>query len=155
MSEARSLIDDLMVQFPRLFHGRQPRTWSDLPAGWLGVAVDLFTDLDRLLDDRSAEQFEVLQIKEKFAGLRVYWQLGAQQTTTIDTVDAASSQRIDIEPKRPTATFDLVKARVSEAAVQASKTCQVCGEPGGSGQSEGWLRTLCDACRNAPRKLPS
>jgi len=151
VSEARSLIDDLVERFPRLFHGRPPQTWSDLPAGWLGVVVDLFADLDRLLDDRSAEQFEVLQIKEKFAGLRVYWGLGAQQTDVVDLVGAASTQRIDIEPRRPTATFDLIKARINEAAMRASKTCQVCGEPGGSWQSEGRLQTLCSACRNAPR----
>lgn len=150
MSEARSLIDDLVVQFPRLFHGRPPQTWSDLPPGWLGVAVDLFADLNRLLDDRSAEQFDVLQIKEKFAGLRVYWQLGAQQTDVIDLFGAGSIERIDIEPKRTTATFDLVKARINEAAVQASKTCQLCGELSGSGQSEGRLQTLCNSCRNAP-----
>jgi len=151
VSEARSLIDDLVVQFPRLFHGRPPQTWSDFPAGWLGMVADLFTDLDRLLDDRSAEQFEVLQIKEKFAGLRVYWRLGAQQTDVIDLIGAGSTPRIDIEPKRPNATFGLVKARINEAAVQASKTCQVCGELGGSGQSEGRLQTLCSACRSAPQ----
>jgi len=151
VSEARSLIDDLVVQFPRLFHGRPPQTWSDLPAGWLGVAVELFADIDRLLADQSAEQFEVLQIKEKFAGLRIYWRLGAQQTDVVDLIGASSTQRIDIEPKRQTATFELIKARINEAAAQASKTCQVCGEPGDLGQSEGRLQTLCGACRNAPR----
>lgn len=153
MSEARSLIDDLVERFPRLFHGRPPQTWSDLPPGWLGLAVELFTDLDRLLDDRSAEQFEVLQIKEKFAGLRIYWRLDAQETNVLDSIGAESTRRVDIEPRRPTATFDLIKARINEAAVRASKTCQVCGAPGGSGQSEGRLQTLCGACRNAPREV--
>ena len=26
-------IDTLVARFPRLFHGRQPRVWSDLPQG--------------------------------------------------------------------------------------------------------------------------
>lgn len=29
-----------------------------------------------MLDDDAAKRFEVMQIKEKFAGLRVYWKLG-------------------------------------------------------------------------------
>lgn len=58
----------------------------------------------------------VEQIKEKFGGLRFYYQGGD------DTVDGM--------------------VRMAES--WAARTCEVCGTPGKS-RSGGWIRTLCDA----------
>ena len=140
-------IDALVARFPRLFHDRQPRVWSDLPQGWTEVADQLFTDLDAMLGDDAARRFEVVQIKEKFAGLRVYWELDKEQTTVMDIIGTGSVQRVDKGPAKPTALFDRIRARVKQAGEQAATTCQRCGNGGASAGGSGWIVTLCEACR--------
>jgi hypothetical protein len=140
-------IDALVARFPRLFHDRQPRVWSDLPQGWTELADQLFTDLDAMLDDDAAKRFEVVQVKEKFGGLRVYWELGKEQTTVLDTHGFDSAQRVDKGPAKPSALFDRIRARVKQAGEQAATTCQRCGNGGASAGGSGWIVTLCEACR--------
>ena len=152
MTESCSLIDELVVRFPRLFRGRPPPS-SDLPTGWYELAVELFIDIDRFLDDQASERFEVLQVEERFAGLRVYWKLGAQQTNVVDLFAARRGQSVCLGTQRSDTLFERVKARVNAAAVQASRTCQMCGQPGSSGNSKGWMRTLCGGCSQATRLL--
>jgi hypothetical protein len=87
----------------------------------------MLADLDAMLDDDAAMRFQIIQIKEKFAGLRVYWQLGEEQTTVLDILGPGSVQRVDQGPAKPTALFNQIRARVSQAGVEASTTCQQCG----------------------------
>lgn len=140
-------IDTLVARYPRLFHDRQPRVWSDLPEGWTELATQLFADLDAMLDDSEAKRFQVVQIKEKFAGLRVYWQLGKEQTTVLDILGPVSAQRVDKGAAKPTALFERISARVRQAGEQAAATCQRCGNGGASAGGRGWSVTLCEACR--------
>ncbi len=140
-------IDALVARFSRLFHDRQPRVWSDLPQGWTELATQLFANLDAMLDDDAAKRFEVIQIKEKYAGLRVYWSLGEEETLVLDIVGSGSMQRLDKGPAKPTALFDRIKARVRQAGEQAATTCQRCGDGGASAGGSGWITTLCDSCR--------
>ena len=74
MSAADS-IDALVDLCPRLFRGQHPRAASSLPEARIKLASRLFNDLDQMLDDDSAPQFEVRQIKEQFGRLRVYFWL--------------------------------------------------------------------------------
>lgn len=140
-------IDALVARFPRLFHGRQPRVWSDLPQGWTQVAQRLFADLDAMLDDHASKRFEVIQIKEKFAGLRVYWRLGGAKTEVLDVVGKGSVQHLEQGPAQTTALFERTQARVKQACEQAATTCQHCGNDGASAGGSGWLVTLCQSCR--------
>ena len=71
-----------------------------------------------------ATQVVVAQIKEKFGGLRFYYDGGD----------------------------DYIRGLVSMAEAWADVTCEQCGAPG-TRRSGGWLRTLCDtheAIRNQP-----
>ena len=140
-------IDALVARFPRLFHDRQPRVWSDVPQGWIELVDQLFADLDSMIDDDAAKIFEVIQIKEKYAGLRVYWSLGGEETLVLDIVGSGSMQRLDKGPAEPTALFDRIKERVRQAGEQAATTCQRCGNGGASAGGSGWIMTLCDSCR--------
>ena len=140
-------IDALVTRFPRLFHDHQPRVWSDLPQGWTEVADQLFADLNSIIDDDAAKRFEVVQIKEKFAGLRVYWELDKEKTTVMDIIGTGSVQRVDKVPAKPTVLFDRIKARVKQAGEQAATTCQRCGNGGASAGGSGWIVTLCETCR--------
>jgi hypothetical protein len=78
----------------------------------------LCEDLEPLVasfERESGFQFEILQVKEKFGGLRIY----------VNNADEAIRQRI-------------------EAAEQESfHTCEVCGQPGRLREDD-WIKTLCD-----------
>ena len=141
-------ISALVKKFPRLFHNKSPQVMSDLPCGWVDLVDRLFVDLDAMLDDRQAKRFKIIQIKEKFAGLRVYWQLGSEKTVVLDFISSQSVQRLDTRPAEPTNAFDQITTRVRQAGAEAAWTCQHCGRPGDRAQqAPGWMITLCDACR--------
>jgi hypothetical protein len=86
--------------------------------GWFDTVWRLCEDLEPLVAEfeRTAGcQFEVLQAKEKFGGLRIHVNHG----------NAAIRQRI-------------------ETAIQESfHTCEVCGQPGRL-REDGRIKTLCD-----------
>ena len=147
-------IATLVGRFPRLFHGKPPRVASWLPTGWMALVATLLEDLDAMLDEREAKRFEVEQIKEKFGGLRLYWRLGSEKTTALDLVGASSIQRLVTRPKKPSPAFERIDARVREAEAQAGRTCQRCGGGATTGSNQGWLSTLCEACRSQPTPEP-
>ena len=88
--------------------------------GWFQLIWDLCESIESQLAIDLHEGFEVLQVKEKFGGLRFY-------TTS------CSNEIYDL---------------VDDAEEASYITCEVCGSPGESNQ-EGWIRTLCDDCRRA------
>ena len=105
--------------------------------GWFGIVWRLCEDLEPLA--REAERttgrpFEVLQVKEKFAGLRFY----VNHRT------------------------DAIQNRIEAAEVESFHTCEVCGQPGRHHEGD-WIRTVCDkhasagegelACKPARRRF--
>ena len=140
----------LVERHPRLFHGKHPRVMSDCPPGWQSLVDRFFADVDVMLDDEQARSFRVEQIKEKFAGLRIYWKLGKQKTTAVDVFANDGIIRLQTQPNQPTELFDQIAARVTLAEEEAAQTCQKCGSLGAERRSRGWLITLCAACA-APR----
>jgi hypothetical protein len=87
--------------------------------GWFDILWRLCGDLEPLVAEFEAtggQKFEVLQVKEKFGGLRFYVNCRRNE---------AISQRID-------------------AAIQESfHTCEVCGQPG-TLRENGLIKTVCD-----------
>ena len=114
---------EMHPRHPRLFKGHAPRVPSDLPAGWTEIVRSLFADLDAMLSDAQAALLEILQIKEKFAGLRVYWSLGQSKTVAVDLFAPGSVERLEARPRRPSAVFTQIAERVRQAEVQAAQTC--------------------------------
>jgi hypothetical protein len=90
-----------------------PDTSEDIKAeigpGWHPIIERLVNDLLKL-----GWNGKVLQVKEKFGGLRFY----------IEQTDDVLHERIDI------------------AKEEAYRTCGTCGKPGVP--SGGWIKTLCD-----------
>lgn len=87
--------------------------------GWLPILEDLFADIDEAAKRDGLACFRVVQVKEKFGGLRVYADNGSD------------------------ATENLIK----EAENLAWMTCERCGQAGKLRRSaSGWFKTLCDAC---------
>lgn len=74
-----------------------------------------------LMEDLRAEGWDglLLQVKEKFGGLRFY--TGPLTQVQEDLVRAAENRSYEV--------------------------CEICGEPGRECDEFGWIRTLCEACR--------
>jgi len=82
--------------------------------GWKQIVLDLCADLRHLGWDG-----RLVQIKEKFGGLRFYINAGSLD----------------------------VRKRISEAERLSSSTCEECGQPGCL-RNGSWLKTLCDEHAN-------
>lgn len=101
----------------------EARLKAKTPQGWYGLAVgpgwyDLVDACDRALT-MVAPDYKVLQIKEKFGGLRYYI--------------------TDVPPD----ALELTQGIITAAEELASHTCEECGQPG-TLRSEFWYRTQCD-----------
>lgn len=83
--------------------------------GWHDLLEQLLLDIERL----NPTGFKILQIKEKFGGLRFYFQVNPEFQ-------------------------DAVNEMVAQAERVAEATCEVCGEPGELRVDRPWLKTLCD-----------
>jgi hypothetical protein len=86
--------------------------------GWLPLLEDLFEKMATVVKRDNLAEFQIVQVKEKFGGLRVYIHNGNK----------------DIN--------DLISAAEAKAWV----TCEYCGEPGECHSFGGWYITECDVC---------
>lgn len=96
--------------------------WSVGP-GWHPIVRPLLDMAKKI------EGAQVVQVKEKFGGLRFYVHTPAS--------DAAAA---------------LMEA-IDKAEALSNVTCEDCGAPGKHVSPRGWIRTLCPACEaKVPRK---
>jgi hypothetical protein len=145
--DPRESLDELIACFPRLFHGGPPRIPGYIASGWHPIVMDLFHKIDQLLDDGEADQFRLVQIKEKFGRLRVYVTLAdhydlvgdIHQPGGVVTIKLPASDRESPRPSK----LDVIQGYITEAAARSGIRCDVCGEPGVL-RPGGWVRTLCD-----------
>jgi len=105
-------------KYPKMFS--QPYGGFAVGEGWWPVLQALCSNIQHYLnwknkDSEVVPQVVVAQIKEKFGGLRFYYDGGD----------------------------DRIQGMVSMAESWADKTCETCGKPG-TRRSGGWIRTLCD-----------
>lgn len=106
-----------------------PRYNNGIGKGWYPIVEELHKQM--LAVDPG---YTIQQIKEKFGGLRYYWE---------PTPDADGFFDYSDEAKIAT-----MRALVSFAEALASRTCEACGLPGSLRSSTGWYVTLCDGCEN-------
>jgi hypothetical protein len=111
-------------RFPKMFEN--PYGGFAVGAGWWPIIEALCGHIQHYIDWKNEQrekysrgegcpQVVVAQIKEKFGGLRFYYDGGD----------------------------DKISGMVSMAESWAGHSCETCGAPGKS-RSGGWIRTLCD-----------
>lgn len=95
-------------------------------SGWYNIIDSLCAIIDWELKNnedikksQKEHPFEVVQVKEKFGGLRFY--------TNWET--------------------PIIAGAIYMAERLSYKTCEMCGNPG-EANSDGWITTLCESCRN-------
>lgn len=123
METYEKFAQEMEQEFPKIFAGQYGGFGVD--EGWYPILRALCANIQRHIDWKN-EQFEkygrgekvpqvtVLQIKEKFGGLRFYYQGGDNE----------------------------VYGMVRMAEEWANHVCEVCGTPGVK-TSGGWIKTLC------------
>lgn len=94
---------------------RLPSGTLECSSGWWPIVAKLDRDIAELVPD-----YSLLQVKEKFGGLRYYVALPAG------------------------APEEEIHRLIAAAETTAGFTCEFCGEPGRS-RNTGWIKTLCDA----------
>lgn len=106
-------------------------SWLDqMPAGWrTAFGEQMCTDIMKIIEEDAVDDFQILQIKEKFGELRLYY--------------APFSQKIE----------DIIQKYVE----MSRKTCIRCGAPA-IWESQGWIDYYCDKCAkqvfgNYPKNL--
>lgn len=132
----------LNEDYPTFFNMDGPITETLMPFGfschdgWYELIDDLCRTLQtwfevhepEWLDPKNEQHFEVVQVKEKFAGLRFY-------TNSVPSHDV----------------FDIIQVYED----LSYSVCEECGAPG-RGREGPWLRTLCDTCaEKAKQENPS
>jgi len=120
------LEEQLFAINPAWFNRKNPRHslmcfGFSVGDGWFPILKELLEALKPI----APSNFEILQVKEKFGGLRFY-------------VGGDYSARVE----------ELILA----AETEASDTCETCGKPGKL-RGEAWLATLCDECDSSKEEI--
>ena len=148
--------------------------WISCERGW----YPLLTELDRRLS-ALLPSYRILQVKEKFAGLRFYWRdveritdpRDPEPAAAVDTATPAEQARLladhEAWERRRAAYLESAEGqalqhdldRRHELAVRlvehtvelAAETCELCGAPGVCCQRRNgaWYQTLCGSCSDA------
>lgn len=149
MNESEDLpprhVTALQESYPRLF-ARGTRLEVDFPPGWAGILHALCASIDRVLDDRLAAEFGVVQVKEKFGTLRFYYAFAGEAKVTVDIHRPEGIRRVSIDPTYPAAfPAAAVDAFIATAERQSATTCARCGAPGLL-RTNCWMRVTCSRC---------
>jgi hypothetical protein len=108
----------MLKRFPAMF--AKPYGGFCVDEGWWPILTNLCANIQHHLDwknktEEVVPQVTVAQIKEKFGGLRFYYDGGD----------------------------DTIRGMVCMAESWAGNTCETCGAPG-ERRDGGWIKTLCD-----------
>lgn len=117
-------VDELIKRYPKLFRlvGTPSCIEVAPPKGWLKL-LDRLCEMLVELTPPGSDQPAVVQVKEKFGGLRFY----VDCWLTDEQSDA-----------------------ITEAEAESYRTCESCGAPGRA-RDTGWVTTLCDDCHDRRR----
>jgi hypothetical protein len=99
--------------------------------GWKAIVFKLVDELDMLWNGfqgkKGADCWKILQVKEKFGGLRFY----------VEFLEGSGKEAPD--------RLEASRKAIDVAETEASKTCERCGEPGKL-NGKGYIATVCDEC---------
>jgi ketosteroid isomerase-like protein len=90
--------------------------------GWRDLVERAVSRIALAVRELSPHAVEIVQIKQKFGGIRIYWH----------------ARRI------PDAVASRIEEAVDVAEARSLTTCEVCGEEGKPWHDHGWLSTCCE-----------
>lgn len=106
--------------------------WFDCPRieieegheGWCKLIDDAFEAVEEVLSQRSGEYFRIVQIKEKFGELRIYFRQKGQHQDACDRLSEI----------------------MSNAGARSRHICEICGAPARLGLKRSTVSVRCEAC---------
>lgn len=105
--------------------------------GWIPIYLNAVNRAEEIIKANPGLRIRILQVKEKFGGLRVYYRRWSEGATpgedddlVVDFKHAGSAHMVNL-------TFE-------HAARMADITCETCGEPGTLVSPKGWMRVACE-----------
>ena len=99
--------------------------WFDVGEGWLPIVDAALSTIKWNVKENNMPEVKIHQIKEKFGGLRIYYDGGNEKTEGI--IDMATSM--------------------------AERMCEKCGSINNLGKTSGWIRIICEDCAKADGKI--
>ena len=128
-----SEIERLMQKYPIAFKNAQDAEFWNIPDGWVALLDNLFSEVNELLKEsydkfpatEDESGFSILQIKEKFGGLRIYFGFISEDSYTIEKIQSLIDQAED-------KSYDI---------------CQLTGTPGTLCIKNHHYMTLCESVR--------
>lgn len=127
-----SKLDELYKKYPEIYNEGRPAYGFECGEGWFDLLDELspvvVSEFAALRSEDPELEPMVIQVKEKFGGLRFY-------TTQIT---------------------DRLSEAIQVAEARSLKECESCGSPGKNTSVGGWWTTLCKTCLDkyrAKRKL--
>lgn len=117
---------ELYNKYPKLFRRLiEDKDEIYCRKGWFPLIDETCKAIQQSIDDdtSSYNQVELVQVKEKFGGLRMYYEGGNE------------------------ATRKMVNTLINNAEDTAEKTCEVCGATENMGRvTKDWIQNLCKEC---------
>jgi hypothetical protein len=128
-------LDKLIQEFPAVFQNVNNSSEYSLPSGWYNILYNLCEELTPILvnerskitEDPEQPLFSVLQIKEKFGGLRFYFMMNTENKEL----------------------YDFVQTLVDIAEDKSYDTCQITGKVGKLCKKGSHYMTLSEEARIA------
>lgn len=114
---------------------------SFLPSGWYEIVHGLLLRIENEVGNDIAK-FRIEQIKEKYAGLRVYYSIHGRTRLNVDL--GMPGQRVRMRERSAGKLSERIDGLIDEAEAECARSCQICGASARRRDDGGWLATLCD-----------
>ena len=125
----------MMLRYPKQFDcDHMDRNWPD---GWNHLVARVCEAADQ-----SGLEFRWIQIKEKWGGLRMYWNEQPFRIDFVSNEGRRSAHHGEVDP-----VFEPMKALIAVVETESLETCCKCGAIGHEVDLGGWLLTVCDDCK--------
>ena len=141
--QASARITALEKKFAHLIE-QDPSHWLGIAIGpgWIGIVEALLERIHHELSPFELRRLRLGQIKQKFAELRVYYDLdGSLARLHVDIV--GTTQRMHVVSGTDNPLSAKVDELIHAAAAQAAHTCECCGAPGALVNNGGWMMIVC------------
>ncbi len=153
----------LWEKYPIIFAGRYLSLQESLIPfgfehgdGWYNIIDELCENITTLIGNKDIKVTAV-QVKEKFGGLRFYYDIESSNTfmSKINSIVSTFMFKkkwgtqywtfIHFKQKFYKTTEEKIRYATRDAESKSYETCELCGEPGKT-RGKGWVTTQCDQC---------